>query len=52
MAHHISRVADVKDAEGERNKQYGEKKVGPAFPRSFIIDQQYNKYPKDNATIN
>jgi hypothetical protein len=52
MTHHITRIAEVKDAEGKCNQQHREKKVGSAFSRSFIIDQQYNKYPEDDTTIN
>ena len=52
MAHYIACVAEVKDAEGKCNQQHREKKVGSAFSRSFIIDQQYNKYPEDDTSIN
>ena len=52
MIHHIACIANVKDAEGKSNQQDGKKNISPAFSRSFIIDQQYNKYPQDNAAIN
>jgi hypothetical protein len=51
MTHHIAGIPDVKNAEGKRQQKYREKNVGPASSGSFIIDQQYNKYPQDNAAI-